>query len=197
MIPPVPIMRWTNILPVTLFCNGGCGACPKRRTGPLPLYPLIYPLSLFTELVGLLLVSCDNAGGHPAGRMGITEAEEATFSCGEYGFGMGLGEPDLPMVRCTIEKSQGKEGRTELLNGMMQDEIYSSNPEAVARLLDTGVDAPGEGPFGELFLLAAITNLTFLDHGTGPMGQREEAVAVAEILVEEGTRVSDSPGENL
>ena len=166
-------------------------------------------LVLFTVLIGFLLVACNNAEDQIDDSLGargedegiyivsVTEAEEATFSCGEYGFGMGLEESDLPMVQCITEKSRGKEGRAALLNGMMTDAIHSSNAEAVAFLLATGVDATGEGPFGETFLLAAITNLTFLDHGTGPMEQREKAVSVAGILVEEGAQVSDPPGEEF
>ena len=109
----------------------------------------------------------------------ITEAEEATFFCGEYGFGMGLGESDLPKVQCIIDKSQGKEGRETLLTGMMVDAIYSSNSEAVRLLLDSGVDASGRGPNGDPFLLHAISN----------------AEVIAETLVDAGARIPESDEE--
>ncbi len=109
----------------------------------------------------------------------ITEAEEATFFCGEYGFGMGLGESDLPKVQCIIDKSQGKEGRETLLTGLMVDAIYSSNSEAVRLLLDSGVDASGRGPNGDPFLLHAISN----------------AEVIAETLVDAGARIPESDEE--
>ena len=88
------------------------------------------------------------------------KAEEATLSCGEYGFGMGLYGWDLPKARCIIDQSQGKEGREALLAGMMVDAIYSSNSEAVRLLLDSGVDASGQGPIGDPFLLHAMSKLS-------------------------------------
>ena len=113
-------------------------------------------------LVSVLLPACGNYGSdegsgvHDEGSgvymVRMTEAEEATISCGEYGYGMGIGESDLPMVQCIIDNSLGKEGRAELFSGMMTDAIYSSNEDAVRILLDAGVDAGGKSPSGESFL---------------------------------------------
>ena len=124
----------------------------------------------------------------------ITEAEEATLPCGEYGFGMGLEASDLPMVQCIIDKSRGEEGRADLLSGMMVDAIHSSNQDAFRLLLDAGVDADGQGPLGSSFLLSALNNLTFVGR-TGQGAEAENAAAVANILVDEGARIQEPPGE--
>ena len=124
----------------------------------------------------------------------FTEADYAVESCGEYGFGMHIEESDLPMVQCIIDKSRGKEGRAELLSGMMADAIFSSNQDAVRLLLNAGVDASGKSPIGGFFLLDALTNLTFTTlNGQAPEGAN--AAAIADSLVDEGARITGPPGE--
>ena len=175
-----------------------------------PRQALRFLLIGLTAAAGLLTMACgdDRSGDTPAamgshaassrdgkGEDGetfivpITEAEEASFSCGEYGFGMGISESDLPMVQCIIDKTEGEEGRAELLSGMMQDAIYSSNPEAVRILLDAGVDADGRGPDGSPFLFHAVSSLSFSDSGN--------AAVVAETLVDWGARIPDPVGGSM
>lgn len=168
---------------------------------------------LLTVLIGLSTAACGSGKSSdvPAGPVGsssegesedggvyvvpMTEAEEVTLSCGEYGFGMGLDESDLPMVRCIIDKSEGVEGRANLLNGMMIDAIHSSNQDAVQLLLGSGVTADGESPNGEPFLVSALNNLTFMGPGAGHTRQGESALAIADILVAQGVRIMGPPGE--
>ena len=175
-----------------------------------------YALILLTVLMGFSMVACgdgeigeshDLAGepvdysseaeGEDTGVYSrlMTEAEVATLSCGEYGFGMGLEESDLPMVQCIVDKSRGEEGRADLLSGMMQDAIRSSNQAVVRLLLEAGIDADGESPFGEPFLLSALNQLTFTASDSGQSPEGEAAVAIGDILVDEGARVPEPPGE--
>ena len=102
---------------------------------------------------------------------------------------MGLYGWDLPKARCIIDQSQGKEGREALLAGMMVDAIYSSNSEAVRLLLDSGVDASGQGPIGDPFLLHAMSKLS--------SGGAANAEVVAETLVDAGARLPGSAEEEL
>ena len=108
---------------------------------------------------------------------------------------MGLEGSDLPMVRCIVDKSRGEEGRADLLSGMMQDAIHSSNQDAVWLLLEAGIDADGESPFGESLLLSALYQLTFTDSDSGQSPEGEAVVAIADILVDEGARVPEPSGE--
>ena len=176
---------------------------------------LFQSVVLLTALIGLFLVACGNDGsggnsdvhgehidssseaeGEARGVhvVPVSKAEEATLSCGEYGFGMGLDDSDLPMVRCIIDKSRNEEGRADLLSGMMQDAIHSSNQVAVQLLLDADVDASGDSPLGEPFLLSALSQLTFADRGFGPAHGAENAAAIADSLVDEGARIPEPLG---
>lgn len=114
----------------------------------------------------------------------ITDAEDAVFSCGDWGLGMELQETDMPMVRCMLDKSQGKEGRAELLVGMMEGAIWGANVEAVQSLLDEGVNANGPGPImGQPFLLQAVEGLAGQNHDT------TASITIAEMLIAEGARI--------